>query len=186
MDAPTDFEPAFVDRKGDHSINAMFVCGSNLQFFYVYADWPGSASDARVLRNSGLFHSLETGWRPYPRGILIGDSIYPLKCWLIPPIVNDVNSPEQRRFARAHKQTRRTIECAIGVMKEKFPCLNYLRLQPVFVFAVIKCCTALCNSSRFDNELVDHFVNIDQMDEVAMNIAENVNDVEQELEDPLG
>nr|CAI5845052.1 unnamed protein product [Callosobruchus analis] len=155
MDAPHDFEPAFVDRHGDHSINAMVVCGPNLQFFYVYADWPGSATDARVLRNSGLFRRMEEGWRPYPGGFLLGDSIYPLKSWLIPPIVGDVNRPEQRRFARAHKKTRRTVECAIGLMKEKFPCLNYLRLQPVFVCKVIKCCVALCNLSRFHDELIE-------------------------------
>nr|CAI5831368.1 unnamed protein product [Callosobruchus analis] len=155
MDAPHDFEPAFVDRHGDHSINAMVVCGPNLQFFYVYADWPGSATDARVLRNSGLFRRMEEGWRPYPGGFLLGDSIYPLKSWLIPPIVEDVNRPEQRRFARAPKKTRRTVECAIGLMKEKFPCLNYLRLQPVFVCKVIKCCVALCNLSRFHDELIE-------------------------------
>ncbi len=46
--APSINEPQFVDRWGDHSINAMMVCGPKLQFYYVSANWPGSVSDSRV------------------------------------------------------------------------------------------------------------------------------------------
>lgn len=38
---------------------------------------------------------MEAGFRPYPE-LVFWDSIYPLKPWLIPPIGNDVNRPEQR------------------------------------------------------------------------------------------
>lgn len=56
MDAPHINEAAYVDRHGNHSINAMVVAGPQLQFFYASARWPGSVHDARVIRNSSLYH----------------------------------------------------------------------------------------------------------------------------------
>lgn len=78
INAPSQFEPAFVDRHGNHSLNIMLVCGPSLEFYYVCANWPGSVSDARVLRNSRLSRRMDAGWRPFPGSILLGDSIYPL------------------------------------------------------------------------------------------------------------
>nr|CAI5840292.1 unnamed protein product [Callosobruchus analis] len=69
IDAPRINEPAYVDRHGKHSINCMAVCGPDLTFYYVSANWPGSVHDARVLRNSSLFRRMENGWRPHPNGI---------------------------------------------------------------------------------------------------------------------
>lgn len=155
MDAPAEFEPIYVDRHGNHSINVMLVCGADLKFYYAYANWPGSTSDARVLRNSGLFHRMEEGWRPFPGTVLLGDSIYPLKPWLIPPVIRNEENVAERRFLRAHKKTRRVIECAIGILKEKFPCLNYLRLEPEYVCKVVLCCVALCNLTKTENFVIN-------------------------------
>lgn len=88
IDGPQQNEPAFVDRHGNHSINAMFVAGPDLQFFYASARWPGSVNDARILRNSSLCESWDSGYRPFPTAVLLGDSIYSLKQWLITPTVN--------------------------------------------------------------------------------------------------
>lgn len=51
---------------------------------YVNCNWPGSVSDARVLRTSTLARRFDQGWRPFEGAILLGDSIYPAKDWLIP------------------------------------------------------------------------------------------------------
>lgn len=59
IDAPSVNEAAYVDRKGNHSLNAMVVCGPNLQFYYASAKWPGSVHDSRVLRNSTLYRKWE-------------------------------------------------------------------------------------------------------------------------------
>lgn len=155
IDAPSEHEVAFVDRHGKHSLNVMLVCGPDNSFYYCNANWPGSVNDARVLRNSSLYARMEQGWRPIPDGVLLGDSIYPLKTWLIPPILRNPEDLSQRRFARAHKKTRRIIENAIGILKEKFPCLNYLRLDPPYACNVIKCCVTLCNITK---EVVDYNV----------------------------
>lgn len=136
IDAPTENEEQFVNRHGDHSINCLVVCGPDLQFYYAYANWPGAVHDSRVLKNSGLFRKMEEGWRPLMNSVLLADSGYPLKDWLIPPLVTDPNDQANKSFLRAHKKTRRLIECAIGILKEKFPCLNHLRLNPRFACLV--------------------------------------------------
>lgn len=38
IDAPTMNEESYVDRHGKHSINAMVVCGPNLEFYYASAN----------------------------------------------------------------------------------------------------------------------------------------------------
>lgn len=137
LDAPKEHEEAYVDRHGNHSISCMVVCGPDLQFYYSYANWPGSTHDSRVLRNSCLFRRMENGWRPIQNGIILGDSAYPLKDWLIPPLSNN------RRFLNAHKSTRRVVENAIGILKEKFPVLNYLRVSPEMASNVFNCAVTL-------------------------------------------
>lgn len=60
------------------------ICDLNHYFSYVNASYPGSVSDARVLRRSSLARIFDAGWRPFPDAFLLGDSIYPAKDWLIP------------------------------------------------------------------------------------------------------
>lgn len=146
LDAPKEHEEAYVDRHGNHSISCMVVCGPDLQFYYSYANWPGSTHDSRVLRNSCLFRRMENGWRPIQNGIILGDSAYPLKDWLIPALSNN------RRFLNAHKSTRRVVENAIGILKEKFPVLNYLRVSPEMASDVFNCAVTLCNFSRTEED----------------------------------
>ncbi|PSN43286.1 putative nuclease HARBI1 [Blattella germanica] len=104
IDAPSAHEPAFVDRNGKHSLNVMLVCGPDCTFYFCNANWPGSVNDARVLRRSSLYTRMEQGWRPAPDAVLIGDSIYPLRSWLIPPLLRNPEDPAQLRFVRAHKK----------------------------------------------------------------------------------
>lgn len=59
IDAPSIDESAYVDRHGNHSLNAMVVSGPNEQFYYASAKWPGSVHDNRVMRNSTLYEKWE-------------------------------------------------------------------------------------------------------------------------------
>lgn len=179
IDAPTENEADFVDRHGNHSINCLFVCGPDYTFYYVCANWPGSVHDARVLRNSTLATRMDNGWRPFPQAIILGDSAYPLKNWLIPPHRQNPVDEAHAEFNRRHKSTRRIIENALGILKEKFPCLNYLRLNPVFAANVVKCCATLCNISRNPDDL-HHIVN-DREEEDPESENEEVEDVENEV-----
>lgn len=81
LSMPQVNEEAFVDKKGDHFINCMFVCSISYMFYYVMAKWPGSLYDARVLRNSTLYQRMEEK-NIFPNAVLLRDSAYPLKQWL--------------------------------------------------------------------------------------------------------
>jgi hypothetical protein len=141
IDAPTEHEEAFIDRHGNHSLNCMVVCGPNMMFYYVKSEWPGSVHNSRVLRNSNLFRRMSAGWRPIPGSIILADSAYPLLNWLIPPSHINVKDEPVLRFNRAHKATRRIVENSIGILKEKFPVLNYMRVNPRFASNIFKVCT---------------------------------------------
>lgn len=150
IDGPGSGEKSFVDRHGQHSINAMVVCGPNNEFYYASARWPGSVHDSRVLRRSSLFVSWEDeDWRPFPGAVLLGDSGYPLLRWLMTPIEQGgVPAAGIRRYLRRHKSTRSVVECSLGILKEKFPCLNQLRLHPRVAAHVFLSCITIHNIQK--------------------------------------
>ena len=82
---------------------------------------------------------MERGWRPFPHSVLLGDSSYILWDWLV------TLELRVQRFNQAHKSTRRLIENAFAILKGKFPCLNYLRVDFIFSANIFKCCITLCN-----------------------------------------
>uniref|UniRef100_A0A914X2W5 DDE Tnp4 domain-containing protein n=1 Tax=Plectus sambesii TaxID=2011161 RepID=A0A914X2W5_9BILA len=144
--APKKDEHQFVDRHGNHSLNCTAVAGPNCEFYFISAKWPGSVSDCRVLRNSALWRRFEAdGWRPFPGAVLLGDSIYPTKEWLIP--MKSSPPADRARFYAAHAKARRVVECAFGILKMRFRCLfEGLRVKdPVFACEIIKACAALHN-----------------------------------------
>ncbi|KAI0230394.1 hypothetical protein LSAT2_019259 [Lamellibrachia satsuma] len=60
IQAPSENEHAFINRKGYHSINVQVMCDEDLLFINYIAKWPGSVHDARVLRESSLFDAFES------------------------------------------------------------------------------------------------------------------------------
>ena len=71
--APSDDEPSYVNRKGDHSINVQFVAGSEGRIRNIYAKWCGASHDSFVWQQSNLCAHM----RAHPsEGYLIGDTGY--------------------------------------------------------------------------------------------------------------
>lgn len=67
--------------------------------------------------------------------------------WLwTPNIPPNTPAEDAENYLRRHRSTRQTIECAIGRLKAKFPCLRYLRLKtPARCCEVILACVVLYN-----------------------------------------
>ncbi len=66
-------------EKNQHSSNVQLVCNR------VVAQWPGSTHEARILDKSVLERQFEEGRH---EGILLGDSGYLYRSWLMTPFTN--------------------------------------------------------------------------------------------------
>lgn len=84
IEAPRENDIVYVDRHGKHSLNAQGVCGPDYRFYSMSAKWPGSVNDSRVFKNSALCTKFDEGYRPFENAVIIGDSIYPVKDYLLP------------------------------------------------------------------------------------------------------
>lgn len=140
--------------------------------------WPGSTHDSFILRNSLLWNTLEQN--PH-RGIILGDSAYPCRYWLMVPFRN-ATTPTQKAFNTALTKTRVKIENAFGQLKRRFSVLqqkNRRRLDNVMLD--IGACFVLHNLAKQWNE-PDEVYQEEQDDEVDQpGIADNVIGTERRL-----
>ncbi|KAJ8933894.1 hypothetical protein NQ318_001687 [Aromia moschata] len=104
------------NRKSYFSINVQLVCDSDLRINNIVARWPGSTHDATIFNNSRLRARFEGG--EFGGGILLGDSGYPLKSYLLTPFANPATHAQQL-YNESHIRTRNCIERANGVLKKK-------------------------------------------------------------------
>lgn len=141
IQAPTQNEWQFVNRKGTHSINIQLMCDHELKIVNCVVRWPGSTHDSRILTQSGIYRHLQQN----PGiGYVLGDSGYPLMQWLMVPVINPADQAE-RRYNTAHMSTRSVIERCNGVLKRRFACLNKLRTSPERGCDIIQACIVLHN-----------------------------------------
>ena len=96
--------------------------------------FPGSMHDARVLRNSTIFDLAEndqilTGPAVRIRGnelkpYLVRDSAYPLASWLQKLFPEATRDPEEVAFNKALFAARVAVECAFGMLKNRWRILG--------------------------------------------------------------
>ena len=92
----------------------------NLNFMDIATSFPGSLHDARVLRLSSIFDRAKASDIMCPveningtnvRPLLLGDSAYPLKSWLIKPYPHiGALTRSQRNFNRELSKNRAKVE----------------------------------------------------------------------------
>lgn len=79
---------------------------------------------------------------------ILGDSGYPLRPWLLTPIINaEVDSPEER-YNRRQLSCRALIERCNGLLKMRFRCLlkhRVLHYTPQMACKIINACALLHN-----------------------------------------
>uniref|UniRef100_A0A3B3SW79 DDE Tnp4 domain-containing protein n=1 Tax=Paramormyrops kingsleyae TaxID=1676925 RepID=A0A3B3SW79_9TELE len=148
IQAPQEREEEYVNRTGRHSINIQLV-----------GNWPGSVHDARVLRESALYRELQSD---QPNGIILGDISYPLLPWLMThfPVAN---TPKQARCNSTHCKRRCEIELLNGLLKRRFACLNYLRVEPAC--HIILACIVLHDIATRHNVPLDDIYDGLELDE---------------------
>ncbi|KAK0140937.1 putative nuclease HARBI1 [Merluccius polli] len=121
IQAPHAREWEYLNRKGRHSINVQLVGNADLVVTNCVVRWPGSVHDARILRASHLFQKFQ---QTTPDGILLAE-VQQCPC-----------------------HNKRTIERLNGVIKRRFACLNYLRVEPQKACHIICACIVLHNIAQ--------------------------------------
>nr|CAI5856834.1 unnamed protein product [Callosobruchus analis] len=122
------------NRKSYFSINAQCLTDANLKFLDVVARWSGATHDLTIFANSAIRPRFETA--QFPGCVIIGDSGYPLKNYLMTPPANPVT------------RGRNSIEMVFGIWKRRFPVVAYgIRLKIETVLAIIVATTVLHNMS---------------------------------------
>ncbi|KAL3097738.1 hypothetical protein niasHT_026834 [Heterodera trifolii] len=117
IEGPGSDEESYINRKGFYSLNMQAVCDMRCKFTNIDLRWPGSTHDSFVLRQSDVWEYFESGLSG--NSILLGDSGYPLKKWLMVPF-RDPKTVAEKRFNTALCKGRSVIEHAFGIFKRRF------------------------------------------------------------------
>lgn len=136
-----EFQLAYCNRKGNHSILLQAVCDHNKRFIDIFCGEPGSVHDARVLKKSNIFKVCSV--KKLNNLVILGDSAYPNLEWLVPPFKNNGNlSDLQKNFNYRHSATRVIIENSFGLLKGRFRRLKYFENLkiPFIVKSIIAAC----------------------------------------------
>ncbi|CAK1578459.1 unnamed protein product [Parnassius mnemosyne] len=134
---------SFRNRKGYFSLNVQMVCDAKLRIRNIIARWPGSVHDSTIFNDSPLCAQLERG--DFTPMVLLGDSGYPCRPYLLTPILNP-RTPAEEAYNRSQIRTRNPIERLFGVLKRRFPCLHYgLGLKTTNIPPIIVACAVLHN-----------------------------------------
>ena len=147
----------YKNRKGYFSINVQAVGGPNLEILNIVARWPGSVHDARIFDNSRLCAQFERGDIP---GMLLGDSGYPCREYLMTQLADPRTQP-QRRYNVVQIRTRNTVERMFGTWKRLFPCLSTtLHTKLETTLTIIVATAILYNFIRSRHDPIDepHYI----------------------------
>ena len=93
------------------------------KFTQLSANWPGSTHDSHIFTTSSLCTHLEGTHRGLQDGMILGDSGYACRPFLMTPFINPTERYQQR-FNRSHSTTRSIIERAFGILKKRFHVLH--------------------------------------------------------------
>ncbi|XP_064464165.1 putative nuclease HARBI1 [Ornithodoros turicata] len=151
IQAPSEHEGSYVNRKNYHSINVQLIVATDCRILDVVANWPGSTHDSRILRDSNIGREFERGVHT---GLLLGDSGYPCKRWLMTPFLQPRDRP-QANYNTSHSTTRAVVERTIGQLKRRFHCLHSeLRVATRHCCPIITACCVLHNiAKQFGSEV---------------------------------
>ena len=107
-------------------------------FTNISARWPGSTHDSHVFRTSAIGIHLQNRYRGINQGVLLGDSGYPCRPFLLTPYRQPVEIKEQR-FNISHVSTRSKIERTFAIWKKRFNLMHSEVLwQAIFIYESIQ------------------------------------------------
>ncbi|KAJ8978520.1 hypothetical protein NQ317_008589 [Molorchus minor] len=174
------------NRKAYYSINTQVVCDASLKIMNVVARWPGSSHDATIFNHSAIHAAFERN--TYRNCLLLGDSGYPCKSYLLTPLLNPA-TPSEHRYNESHIRTRNTVERLFGVLKRRFSILAYgSRLKTNTTLSVIVAASVLHNIAIGANDVeappLPEELNEHVLEQLIMN--GHIPHINPEINEPVG
>jgi hypothetical protein len=162
-----DYPEDYFNRKHFFSIILQAVVDGTGKFPDLFVGWPGSAHDARVFENSKIAQKLAAGTLMSPGKVILGDSGYPLRSYLMTPFRDDGHlSDDQRDFNYVHSSTRMVVERAFGELKSRWAAVRTgLNVSFDNTIIVTTACCVLHNfcKSQDDSLLPEEMQRVEQI-----------------------
>lgn len=106
-------------------------------------------------------------------GLLLGDSGYPCKSYLMTPYAIP-DSPAQERFNKSHGRTRVLIEQTFGILKRRFSCLHSgLRTYPNTACNITMACATLHDIGIDRNDILDIDDDFENVGDINVNVRDD-------------
>ncbi|CAK1585318.1 unnamed protein product [Parnassius mnemosyne] len=150
MVRPSQNEERYYCRKQYHSLNVQLICNADMDIISVDASYGGASHDAFIWSN----HPLKT----HMEDLSTSDSGYPLRRYLMTPIVDAPPNTPEGYYTDMHVRARNVIERTIGLMKARFRCLlvhRVLHYEPHMAASIVNACVILHNICNKANVSVE-------------------------------
>ena len=120
----------FHNFKNFYSIVLMGIVDDQYRFIWASAGFPGNSHDSIIFQSTQLYTEItvnscipsvaknEGGIEIYP--LLLGDSAFPFRPWMMKPFTNSVLTPQQRNFNYRLSRARMVTEGAYGKLKGRW------------------------------------------------------------------
>ncbi|XP_019699512.2 protein ALP1-like [Harpegnathos saltator] len=170
----------YCNRKKYFSVSLQAVVDAHMKFTNIYCGQPGSLHDARVLRKSVLYNSVNEHREViFPdEKFIIGDSAYPSLQWLVPPFRDNGHlTLLQTEFNFILSSTRMAVEKTFGYLKGRFRRIKFFsecREMPFITNTIVAACILHNLCLNYDDDSVDY--DDVEMEELNDNIYDNVNE----------
>lgn len=159
---PTESGSLYFNYKKFFSIILVAICDANYKFSYIDVGGYGRSADTTIFKNSAFFKKLTKGELniPDPRDIGIGfddklpfmfvaDEGFGQSNFILRPFAGKFLSVEKRVFNYRLCRARRYIECAFGILANKWRIFHRaLNVDPKLANLIIKTCCTLHNFVR--------------------------------------
>jgi len=138
------------NRKGYFSINVQTIYDTDLRIQNIVCTFPGSTHDSTIFNHFNIRGRFERG--DMRNSIIVGDSGYALKSFLMTPILNP-NGEGQNIYNEAQIRTRNAVERIYGVWKKILPVLAVgINMNLQFVESIIVATAVLHNIACYFGE----------------------------------
>ncbi len=161
----------FYNYKGFHSVVLFALVDGNYNFIYVNTGTNGRVSDAGIFARSQLYQSLENGTLNLPPDyVLLGDSAFPLKRYLMKPYSRRYLSTKDHIFNYCLSRARRIVENAFGILTWRFRIFS--RTMDLKLNTVDKVILTACSLHNWLRSTTTSYLTTNMVDDEDLNTGE--------------